>query len=206
MTDLTAKRHSMRLVLRERRASLAEVDQKRASLTIATRLARLPILRDALLVAGYRAVRGEIDIEASLRLLCEQGTVVTVPRVVGDHLEFLPWSPEAATVAGSFGIEEPTDGAPVPFDGHTAVLTPLVAFDRRGQRLGQGGGFYDRAISRAGAARPVMIGVAHGFQEVERVPTEPWDQPLDAVVTDDEVIEFRHGSVDPLGEVPRSSS
>ena len=204
MTDLAAQRRAMRLVLREQRASLDEDDQMAASMAIMARLARLPILRDAPLVAGYRAVRGEIDIDASLTLLGDQGTVVTVPRVVGEHLEFLPWTPHDDAVAGSFGIEEPVGGEPVPFRHHTVVLTPLVAFDRQGQRLGQGGGFYDRAMSLAGDERPVMVGVAHAFQEVERVPTEPWDQPLDAVVTEDEVIEFRPGSIDPSAEDPRS--
>lgn len=187
----------MRLVLRERRAALDEDEQAAASMAIMARLARLPVLRDAPLVAGYRAVRGEIDIDAALALLAERGTVVTVPRVVGEHLEFIPWSPEAETIAGSFGIAEPLGGEPVPFRRHTAVLTPLVAFDRQGQRLGQGGGFYDRAMAMAGEERPVMIGVAHAFQQVERIPAEPWDQPLDAVVTEDEIVEFRPGSIDP---------
>lgn len=197
MTELAAQRRAMRLVLRERRAALADDEQMAASMAVMARLARLPILRDAPLVAGYRAVRGEIDIDAALILLGEQGTVVTVPRVNGEHLEFLPWSPDLEAVAGSFGISEPVDGEPVPFRKHAVVLTPLVAFDRQGQRLGQGGGFYDRAMSLAGDERPVMVGIAHAFQEVERVPTEPWDQPLDAVVTEDEIIEFRPGITGP---------
>lgn len=197
VTDLTARRRAMRMVLRERRAALDTDAHAAASMAITARLARLATLRDAPLVAGYRGVRGEIDIDAVLILLSERGTVVTVPRVAGDDLEFLPWTPSDEAVAGSFGIREPIGGEPVPFAQHTAVLTPLVAFDRTGRRLGQGGGFYDRAISAAGTERPLMIGIAHTFQEVEQVPTEPWDQSLDAVVTEDEVIEFRRGALDP---------
>lgn len=163
-------------------------------MAIMARLARLPILTEAPIVAGYRSVRGEVDLDAALVLLAERGTVVTVPRVADDQLEFLPWSPDAEVAPGSFGIREPVGGEAVPFARHSVVLTPLVAFDRTGQRLGQGGGYYDRAMSGSGPTRPVMIGVAHAFQEVERVPTEPWDQPLDAVITEDEIIEFRPGA------------
>ena len=187
----------MRLVLRERRAALDPDEQAAASMAVMARLARLPVLDEATVVAGYRAVRGEVDLDGALALLGARGTLVTVPRVVGDDLEFLPWSPDAADTAGSFGIREPVAGEAVPFGRHTVVLAPLVAFDRTGQRLGQGGGFYDRAISGAGDHRPVMIGVAHAFQEVERVPAEPWDQRLDAVITEDETIEFRPGATGP---------
>ena len=95
--------------------------------------------------------------------------------------------------AGSFGIDEPINGAPLPLSQHDVVLVPLVAFDETGQRLGQGGGFYDRAIAAAGASRPLLIGVAHAFQQVRSVPVEAWDMPLDAVVTEERVHEFRVG-------------
>jgi len=197
VTDLAAKRRSMRLVLRERRESLDADDQAAAAMAVLARLSRVPILDDAAIVAGYRAIRGEIDVDAVLSLLAERGATVTLPRVDGDHLEFVPWDPEAESATGSFGIAEPVGGVPLPFAHHRVVLTPLVAFDRTGQRLGQGGGFYDRAMAGAGDQRPVMIGVAHAFQEVGRVPSEPWDQPLDAVVTEEEVIEFRPGVLGP---------
>ena len=195
MSDLADRRRAMRLVLRERRAALDEDDQAAASMAVMARLARLPILERAQLVAGYRGIRGEVDIDAALTLMIERGTVVTVPRVERHAMSFLPWLPEAATIAGSFGIDEPIEGEPVPFGFHDVVLVPLVAFDGRGQRLGQGGGFYDRAIAGCADPRPTLIGVAHAFQQVEEVPTEPWDMPLDAVVTEDAVHEFRPGSL-----------
>lgn len=188
----------MRRALRERRAGLDATDQAAAAMAVMARLFDLAVVRGAPLVAGYRAIRGEIDLDGLLALLAERGAIVTVPRVDVDQLEFVPWHPGTASASGSFGIAEPVGGDPVPFARHSVVLTPLVAFDRQGQRLGQGGGFYDRAMAGAGADRPVMIGIAHAFQEVDRVPTEPWDQPLDAVVTDDACIEFRPGALDPL--------
>jgi len=198
MSDQATERRAIRLVLRERRAGLDEDDQAAASMAVMARLARVPVLRSAGIVSGYRAVRGEIDIDASLILLAESGSIVTVPRVVGDHLEFLPWDPESDATRGSFGIEEPIDGDPVPLFRHDVVLAPLVAFDHHGRRLGQGGGYYDRALGAiAPKHRPVVIGIAHSFQQVDSVPTEAWDVPLDAIVTEDDVLEFRPGALDP---------
>ncbi len=197
MTDLTSQRRDLRLALRERRATLPDDEQGAASMAVMARLARLPILREASIVSGYRAVRGEIDIDAALILMVESGVTVTVPRVIGDHLEFLPWQPDLDAASGSFGIQEPIGGVPVPLHRHDVVLAPLVAFDSQGHRLGQGGGYYDRALGATGADRPVVIGVAHSFQQVDLVPIEPWDIPLDAAVTEDGLVEFRPGALDP---------
>ena len=174
----------MRRLLRRRRAELPEADQAAAAMAVLARLARLDVLLDARTVAGYRAIRGEVDIDAVLGLLLDRGVRGTVPRVEGADMAFVSWTPDTDTVAGSFGIAEPVGGDPVAFEDHDAVLVPLVAFDRAGNRLGQGGGFYDRAIGTA-ERRPVLIGVAHAFQEVETVPVEAWDQSLDLVVTEE---------------------
>ena len=183
----------MRVELRERRARLSPKEQADVAVAVRTRLARIVGLERAQVVGGYRAIRGEVDLDAALTRLHDGGAMVTVPRVSGDRLDFLPWSPTSETVAGSFGIDEPINGEPLPLSQHDVVLVPLVAFDETGQRLGQGGGFYDRAIAAAGASRPLLIGVAHAFQQVRSVPVEAWDMPLDAVVTEERVHEFRVG-------------
>lgn len=169
-----------------------------ASRAVETRLGRLAVLELAHVVAGYRAVRGEIDIDATLIGLRETGVTVTVPRVVGEELEFVQWDPAGGGTLGSFGIPEPARGVVVGVASHDVVLAPLVAFDRAGHRLGQGGGYYDRTMARRAGGRPLMIGVAHAFQEVESIPVEPWDVPLDAVVTECETIAFRPGVLDPV--------
>lgn len=196
MTSAHERRTAMRQILRRRRLELSEGDQAAASIAVMARLARVEAIRTASIVAGYRAVRGELDVDASLILLLEQSTRVTVPRLDGEAMTFVPWNPDTESAAGSFGISEPVGGEPVPFGEHDVVLVPLVAFDDTGNRLGQGGGFYDRAIASA-SARPTLIGIAHAFQQVAAVPTEPWDQALDAVITEEHVHEFRPGA---LGE------
>lgn len=196
MTDTAEERRAMRLVLRTRRAELDEDDHAAGSMAVMARLARIPVLREATLIAGYRAVRGELDIDAALILLGERGATVTVPRVNGEHLEFVRWAEDQETAPGSFGIPEPEVGTVVALVKHVVVLAPLVAFDAKGNRLGQGGGFYDRALASCGNRRPIVIGIAHAFQQVDAIPSESWDVPIDAVVTEDEVIEFRNGVLD----------
>ena len=193
MSDHAERRRAMRRELRQRRAALSPEEQAAVSAAVGSQLAKIAALSRSPVVGGYRAIRGEVDIDAALTRLHDDGAMVTVPRVSGDHMDFLPWTSGSETITGSFGIDEPITGEAVQFSQHNVLLVPLVAFDLSGQRLGQGGGFYDRAIAAAGADCPILIGVAHAFQQVKSVPVEAWDMPLDAVVTEERVHEFRAG-------------
>lgn len=201
--DTAGPRAVIRAEMRARRAALDDDDQAAATMAVLTRLARMAVVRTARTVAGYRAVRGEVDIEATLVFLAEAGATVTTPRVVGEHLEFVVTDEATPTSAGSFGIPEPAEGQVIPLDRHDLVLVPLVAFDSAGNRLGQGGGYYDRAFAattgRKLPDRPVRVGVAHSFQQISDVPTEAWDVSLDAVVTEDGVIEVTPGVAERTG-------
>ena len=147
----------------------------------------MPAIAQTRRVAAYRAVRGEIPLDELLDGARRE--VFTLPRVVGDDLEFVAWHDGQSFAPGSFGIPEPVDGEVVPFADHDAVLVPLTAFDGRCHRLGQGGGFYDRVLaSLPGAGRPAAIGVAYSFQQAAQVPQDRWDVPLDAVVTDTDLV------------------
>jgi 5-formyltetrahydrofolate cyclo-ligase len=74
------------------------------------------------------------------------------------------------------------------------VLLPLVAFDPQGGRLGMGGGYYDRTFAflngQKGGQKPKLIGLAHHFQQIPKLPIESWDVPLNAIVTDEQVIQI----------------
>ncbi len=173
----------LRSAMRARRAGLSAEAVAAAGVAAVRRLESLPAIAAAGRVAAYRAVRGEVPLDELLRGARRE--VFTVPRVVGADLEFVAWLDGQSHTSGSFGISEPVDGELVALADHDTVLVPLVAFDGHCHRLGQGGGFYDRALAELRPEdRPVTIGVAHWFQRVERVPTEQWDVPLDAVVTD----------------------
>ena len=183
MSDAKAR---LRAEMRSRRAGLSPAAVAEAGAAVARRLESMPVIAEARRVAAYRAVRGEIPLDGLLD--GPRREVFTVPRVVGDDLEFVAWHEGQSLAPGSFGIPEPAGGEPVALADHDAVLVPLTAFDGRGHRLGQGSGFYDRALaplpSGPGTARPAAIGVAYSFQQVDEVPLDPWDVPLDAVATD----------------------
>lgn len=136
-------------------------------------------------VAGYMPIGTEIDPLAVMRAHAGE---VCVPVVVerGRPLQFYRWTPDCDMVVGEFGIMVPRVAAIV---RPQVLIVPLLSFDRRGYRLGYGGGFYDRTLAELRRNAPVTaIGFAFSGQEVEEVPIEPTDQPLDLIVTQDEVI------------------
>ena len=107
----------------------------------------------------------------------------------GRPLKFARWEPEMPLVPGPFGAmipERPEFMAP------EILIVPLVAFDRRGGRLGYGGGFYDRTLEQLRARRATLaIGFAYAAQEAAALPLEPTDQPLDMIVTEAGVIDLK---------------
>lgn len=132
-------------------------------------------------LAGYMPMRTEAD---PLPAMAAHDGPVCVPVIEapGLPLVFHRWTPKARMVPGAFGALIPGEGVPlVP----QVLIVPLLAFDRRGFRLGYGGGFYDRTLERLRNSGPVTaIGFAFASQEVDVVPTEPTDQPLDLIVTE----------------------
>lgn len=143
------------------------------------------ILPPAAVVAGYWPMRGEIDVRPLLAGLAERGHITALPVVAAPRrpLVFRRWAPGDPLADGAFGTRHPVDVAPE-VRPH-CLLVPLLAFDRRGYRLGYGGGFYDRTIAALKAAGGVVtVGIAYAGQEVEAVPAEPHDEALDWVVTE----------------------
>jgi len=140
-------------------------------------------------LAAYMPIRTEIDPLPVMHEMAGFGPVcVPVIQGPGQGLKFRQWTPDCALVDGPFGAMVPAEGDWLLPE---AVVVPLVAFDRNGGRLGYGGGFYDRTLEGLRATRPTLaIGYAYAAQEAESLPLEPTDQPLDAMVTEREVIVF----------------
>ncbi|TCO70889.1 5-formyltetrahydrofolate cyclo-ligase [Rhodovulum euryhalinum] len=138
-------------------------------------------------VSGYMPMRSEIDPLAAMAALVGHGPVgVPVIEARGAPLAFHRWTPGCAMRPGPFGAQVPDGGVPMLPE---VLIVPLLAFDRTGARLGYGGGFYDRTLAMLRARGPVLaVGLAYAAQEVARVPVEPTDQLLDAIVTEDETI------------------
>ncbi|MEL6571540.1 MAG: 5-formyltetrahydrofolate cyclo-ligase [Pseudomonadota bacterium] len=140
-------------------------------------------------LAGYMAMRTEIDPTAAMEEAAAHGLLgVPVIMGAGQSLKFRTWTPDAPMIAGAFGARIPEAGE---WMTPEIVIVPLVAFDRKGGRLGYGGGFYDRTLEGLRAKQPTLaIGFAYAAQESDVLPLEPTDQPLDMVVTERGVLEF----------------
>lgn len=138
-------------------------------------------------LSAYMAMRTEIDPRPAMLDALPHGPVA-VPVIIarGEPLRFRRWMPDSPLVDGGFGAMIPVAGDWVT---PRVLIVPLVAFDRAGNRLGYGGGFYDRTLAQLRAAGPVTaIGFAWAAQEADDLPLEPTDQPLDLIVTESEII------------------
>lgn len=145
------------------------------------------------IVAGYQPFRDEIDPRPLMLKLAATGArlalPVTPPRDQPSPLTFRAWTPGEALAKGGFGVHEPTGGEVVTPD---LVLVPLLAFDRRGHRLGYGQGHFDRTLERLRREGEVLaVGLAYAGQELPEIPAEPHDQALDAILTEKEYIRVR---------------
>ena len=142
-------------------------------------------LPPAAVVSGFWPMGDEIDIRPLLEVLIARGHPVALPTVVrrGEPLLFRAWLPGDALIAGALGTSVPSKDKPELRP--QIVITPLLAFDARGYRVGYGAGYYDMTLAQLRAdGNVVAVGVGYDAQEVDAVPIEGWDQPLDWIVTD----------------------
>ena len=142
-------------------------------------------------VAGYWRIKDEMDCQPILVRLMDAFQPVCLPVVLGDEqpLELRLWEQGASLYEAGFGTLAPSELAPqVEPD---VILMPLLGFDKRGTRLGYGGGYYDRTLERL-SKRPRLVGLAFAAQELEDIPREAHDVPLDTVVTEQGARHFEH--------------
>ena len=140
------------------------------------------LLAPGLTVTSYVPLGSEADPALLARAAVEAGCTIALPYVTSrtEPMRFLAWATGAVLVSGPFGLQQPAaDAAALIPD---IILTPLLAFDAKFDRLGQGAGYYDRAFAEFPNAR--RIGVAWSVQQVDAVPTDPWDMPLHAIITE----------------------
>jgi 5-formyltetrahydrofolate cyclo-ligase len=139
-------------------------------------------------IACYLANPYEVDAMPIIQLANARGIATALPHIAerDGPMRFLRWQPSDRLVTGPYAIPQPLQTADeiVP----DAIMSPLVGFDRAGNRLGQGGGFYDRVFAALPLAR--RIGLAWSVQEVDALPVDSWDEPLHAVITERERIDF----------------
>jgi 5-formyltetrahydrofolate cyclo-ligase len=180
-----------------RRAALAKRDalpaelRARAAETIAARAFPVAVAPGTI-VSGFSPMKSEINPLPLMRKLANAGAKLALPVVAGrgKPLIMRAWEFGAPLASGQWGIREPMGDAPQVFPD--ILLVPLLAFDRTGQRIGYGAGYYDLTVAQIRAMKPVLaIGIAFAAQEIERVPISARDQRLDLVLTEAEVIDLR---------------
>ena len=181
---------ALRRRLRRERAALSDAQLARHSEAISRHLLKWFERWQPYCVGAYRGLRGEVDLTPLTLALARRGTRIALPVMDAKRpgrMHFHAWHPEDRLCLNGFGIAEPCPDAPRIWRREMqAVLMPLVAFDSEGNRMGMGAGYYDRYFARRrfGIRRPRLIGIAHSLQHVAALPVQPWDVPLDAVVTE----------------------
>lgn len=198
MVSMDVSRPQLRRLLRAKRRALSSQQQQTASQNLYGRLASHPVFRRARRVAFYLPADGELDPSPLLQAALARGKAVYIPVLRSwpkQHM-VLQRLTRGAEVwhKNRFGIQEPraNPARQAPVWSVSVLFLPLVGFDASGNRLGMGGGFYDRALAflkrrSSKTIRPLLLGLAHECQKVDGLPVEPWDVPVQAVITDQAV-------------------
>ena len=194
----TDSRNVLRRRIRQRRRSLSGEQRQIAQHLASCRLRRLSPLWRARSVAVYLAVDGEADPAAVATCAYARGQRIYAPVLHGETLRFARFTKDTPLRRNRFGILEPATRDCIDPRQLDVVLTPLVAFDDFGTRIGMGGGYYDRCFSflkeRSRWIRPKLIGLAYEFQRLRTVSRNAWDIPLWAAVTERDTYRFQVGA------------
>ncbi len=191
-------RQAIRSRVRQARNALTLEQQRKAGKELVQQVHELSVLKNSQHIALYLSADGELDTSPLIESLWQQGKKVYLPVLhpfSKGHLLFLHYQSDTEMCHNRYGILEPKlkQSAILPSAQLDLIFTPLVAFDEQGQRLGMGGGYYDRTLApwfhspkqkRKGA---MPIGLAHDCQRVKQLPTESWDVPLPKIVTPSQI-------------------
>ncbi|OBU24472.1 5-formyltetrahydrofolate cyclo-ligase [Photobacterium aquimaris] len=183
-------RSQLRQQIRHARQQLSPQQQHHAAQQLSLRLQTLDRIQHSQHIAVYIANDGEIDPQPFIKWLWQQGKSVYLPVLhpfTKGHLLFLHYDTDTPMITNRYGISEPKlDIRRVkPVAQLDVICTPLVAFDGLGQRLGMGGGYYDRTLSQWHLHRrgPYPIGIGHDCQYIAQLPNQHWDVPLPLIIT-----------------------
>ena len=196
-------RTSIRQLLRTKRKTLTTAFQKDAAESLLLRLASDTAIQEAKHIALYLANLGELDLQPFIHWCWQHNKQVYLPVVhpfSKGHLLFLRYDNDSTMILNKYNISEPKlDVRDIkPIQQLDIMLTPLVAFDSTGARIGMGGGYYDRTLAKwyehyvqNKPYSPTPIGIAHDCQQVTKVPDEAWDIPLPKIITPTRIIKCK---------------
>lgn len=179
------EKREIRRRIKNLRLMLSELEKEAAAEEVFSRLEKTAAFMMADNVLMYHSLPDELS---TIRFLkkWQNRKHFFLPRVNGVNLEILPYE-ESRLELGSFHIEEPTGNDLTDIDDIELMVVPAVAFDRKGNRLGRGKGFYDRLLATSKATK---VGVGYEFQLLDSIPSESYDIPMDMIITQKTIIRF----------------
>jgi 5-formyltetrahydrofolate cyclo-ligase len=201
-------KHHLRREMKATLAGMSAQEAAAASEAACSALLGLEEYREARSVMLYAPIPGEVDCIPVAQAAWRDGRTVLLPRVTGEHGHMAAvrcGSLDDEMIVSAKGIREPAAGEPWPVGGIDFIVVPALAYDRQGNRLGRGGGFYDRFLAQADL-RAVTCGLAFRQQVIEELPVHSNDYPVDLLVTDEEVLRFRRRPKDRQLDLFRSTS
>lgn len=193
-------KNQLRKELREKRNRLSHKEQRQAATALTKQVTRSRAYCSSNRIALYFASDGEVTTDELMARILQSGRQCYLPilsYVMGERLWFAPVDQDSKFLINRFGIPEPVVASRRLLSARQLdlILIPLVGFDLHGNRLGMGGGFYDRTLAfqhqRQKWKRPRLIGLAHECQRVAKLEVSPWDVPLHAVATDKNFYQFK---------------
>lgn len=176
----------IRRKIKNMRTMLSEAEKATAAQRVFDMLEKTAAFMLADHILMYHSLPDELSTHAFLRKWGAKKHFY-LPRVNGVNLEILPYD-ESRLELGAFHIEEPTGREVCDPESIEMIVVPAVAYDRTGNRLGRGKGFYDRLLATSKATK---VGVGYDFQLVDEIPVESHDVPVDIVITDRIMIKLK---------------
>jgi 5-formyltetrahydrofolate cyclo-ligase len=176
--------------LRNRLLAMPPEQRKDKGRKACRNLIALPQYQDASIIMIYLSLPHEVDTSEAILHAWQLGKTIAVPKISWQQRHMIPvqiTSLETGFATGASGLRNPVAGAPIPFGQIDLVVAPALGFDRLGNRLGRGGSFYDRFFANKEVIAS-RCGLAFAEQVVDSIPITDSDEPVDFVVTDEEVI------------------
>ncbi len=170
----------LRKTIREQKRAMTPQMVADASDALAKQFFATGYYQNAKTIYGYLPYNQEVRTVPILEQALRDGKKVAVPKVYGDRMQFVYMQDLSQVAPSDMGIPEPIGDEPVAEDKTALVLMPGLAFDKRGNRMGYGGGYYDKFL----AAEPdhPTVALCYGFQMVDSIPTDDYDIPVDLVL------------------------
>ncbi len=187
-------KNQLREILKTKRQALSDQDLKNSAQAIMKILLESDYWQkkqnQIQTIAVYQAIQGELSLEPLIKKFWEFNKKIYLPVISPNSkiLKFARYLPNTAFQKNSFGIPEPLSQEFLAPENLNLVLTPLLAFDTQGHRLGMGGGYYDATFAQK-SSQTDLIGCAYEFQKINQLPSEPWDILLQAIITEHFFIE-----------------